>query len=82
MGYAAEDLESVRGTQVGGSVTLHNAKKSSRAFVPEVPEVTFDITPSFVQGCQTALWGRLDLMRQFDVTIMERRQQFALIWDD
>lgn len=82
MGYTTEDLESMRGTQVGGSVTLHNAKTPVRAFVPEIPQVIFEVMPSFVQGCQTALWGRLDLMRQFDITIMERRQQFTLIWDD
>jgi hypothetical protein len=82
MGYSAQDLTSVRGTQVGGSVTLWNANKPSKAFVPEIPQVVFDITPSFVHGCQTALWGRLDLMRQFDITIMERKKQFALIWDD
>jgi hypothetical protein len=35
-----------------------------------------------VQGCQNALWGRCDLMQQFDVTIMERDQQFSLTRSD
>jgi hypothetical protein len=40
--------------------------------------MVFDINPCFVHGCQTALWGRQDLMDHFDVTIMNRRQQFSL----
>jgi hypothetical protein len=82
MGYGPQDLESVQGLQVGGSVILRNAKTPSRAFVPEIPHVVFEITPSFVDGCQTALWGRADVMRRFDVTIVERHQRFILSWDD
>jgi hypothetical protein len=36
------------------------------------------MAPFFVDGCQHALWGRADLMQHFDVTIMERLQQFSL----
>lgn len=82
LGYGPEDLEAVQGAQVGGSVTLRNAKKPSRPYVPEIPHVVFDVRPSFVDGCETALWGRGDIMRQFDVTIRERRQQFVLAWDE
>jgi len=78
MGYAGGDLVTSQGTQVGGSVTLRNATTPSRAYVPEMPNVVFPILPCFVHGCQNALWGRSDLMQQFDVTIMDRRQQFAL----
>jgi len=78
MGYTAADLVAVQGTQVGGSVTLRNATKPSKAFIPEIPSKVFDIHPCFVEGCQTPLWGRADLMQHFDVTIMERKKQFAL----
>lgn len=40
--------------------------------------MVFDLAPFFVEGCQHALWGRADLMWHFDVTVMERRQQFSL----
>jgi hypothetical protein len=79
MGYTAADLDTQQGTQVGGSVTLKNAKVPSTAYVPEIPGFVFDIRPCFVQGCQNALWGRADLMANFDVTIMERKQQFLLV---
>jgi hypothetical protein len=78
MGYTAADLGTKQGTQVGGSVTLKNAKTPCRAYVPEIPDLVFEIRPCFVQGCQNALWGRADLMNNFDVTIMEREQQFLL----
>jgi hypothetical protein len=78
MGYSGADLVFEQGTQVGGSVTLRRAIKPSKAYVPEFPELVFDVAPFFVDGCQHALWGRADLMRHFDVTIMERRQQFLL----
>lgn|ERR1700684_1030403 len=78
MGYAAGDLVAEQGTQVGGSVTMWQATKPAHAFVPEVAEVVFDLHPCFVHGCQTARWGRRDLMNHFDVAIMERRKQFSL----
>lgn len=49
------------------------------AYVPEIPDLVFPINPCFVNGCQNALWGRADLMQQFDVTIMDRRHQFSLV---
>jgi hypothetical protein len=78
MGYSRVDLIFEQGTQVGGSITLRRAIRPSRGCVPEFPDLIFDVTPFFVDGCQHALWGRADLMRHFDVTIMERRQQFTL----
>jgi len=35
--------------------------------------------PCFVHGCQTALWGRKDLLHHFDVHIKERRKEFSLM---
>lgn len=78
MGYSAADLVAEQGTQVGGSVTMWQATKPSRALVPEMADIVFDLHPCFVHGCQTALWGRKDLMNHFDVAIMERRKQFSL----
>ncbi len=78
MGYTSADIVAQQGTQVGGSVTMWRATRPSTAIVPEIPDCVFEITPSFVQGCQLALWGRMDLMHHFDVHIMERRKQFSL----
>jgi hypothetical protein len=78
MGYSGADLTFVQGSQVSGSVTLRCATKPAAACVPEFPDLVFDMWPFFVDGCQHALWGRADLMRHFDVTIMERLQQFLL----
>jgi Retroviral aspartyl protease len=79
MGYSGADLALVQGSQVSGSVTLRRATKPAAAYVPEFPDLVFDMWPFFVDGCQHALWGRADLMRHFDVTIVERLQQFSLI---
>lgn len=78
MGYSGADLAFVQGSQVSGSVTLRRATTPAAAYVPEFPDLIFDMAPFFVDGCQHALWGRADLMRHFDVTIMERLQQFSL----
>jgi hypothetical protein len=78
MGYSGADLAFVQGSQVSGSVTLRRATTPAAAYVPEFPDLVFNMAPFFVDGCQHALWGRADLMRHFDVTIMERLQQFSL----
>jgi len=64
------------------SVTMLQATRPSRAFVPEIPDVVFDINPCFVQGCQIALWGRRDLLSQFDLHVAERRKEFSLTRED
>jgi Retroviral aspartyl protease len=78
MGYTAADIVAQQGTQVGGSVTMLQATRPSRAFIPEIPGVVFDINPCFVQGCQIALWGRRDLLHHFDLHLQERQKQFSL----
>jgi hypothetical protein len=78
MGYTPADIVAQQGAGVGGSVIMHQATTPSQAFVPEIPDLVFDLHPSFVQGCQIALWGRKDLLHHFDVHIMERRKQFSL----
>jgi hypothetical protein len=79
LGYGRADLDRVEGSQVGGSVTLLLATRPSTAYVPEFPDLAFEMAPFFVHGCQHALWGRADLMRHFDITISERRQECLLI---
>jgi Retroviral aspartyl protease len=78
MGYTAADIVAEQGMQVGGSVTMWRATRPSRACIPEIPDVVFEINPCFVQGCQIALWGRKDLMHHFEICIMERRKEFSL----
>ncbi|HEV2944374.1 MAG TPA: hypothetical protein VGX26_04600 [Solirubrobacteraceae bacterium] len=78
MGYSPADIAAQQGAGVGGSVTMHQATKPSKAVIPEIPDFEFEINPCFVEGCQIALWGRKDLMQHFDVKIMERKKQFAL----
>jgi hypothetical protein len=78
MGYAPGDLTAQQGTQVGGGLTMWRATKPAHAFIPEFPERVFEIEPYFVHGCQTALWGRKDLLHHFDIRIMERNKQFSL----
>jgi hypothetical protein len=60
-------------------VTLLRATRPSTAYVPEFPELAFEMAPFFVHGCQHALWGRADLIRGFDITISERRQECLLV---
>jgi hypothetical protein len=72
MGYSPADIATRQGAGVGGSVTMHQATKPSKAVIPEIPDFEFEINPCFVEGCQIALWGRKDLMQHFDVHIMER----------
>ncbi|HUB75015.1 MAG TPA: hypothetical protein VL979_13405 [Solirubrobacteraceae bacterium] len=78
MGYEPADLVAEQATQVGGSVTMHRATRPGRAFVPEIPDLVFEITPSFVQGARIALWGRKDLLHHFEMSIAERRKEFSL----
>lgn len=59
-------------------MTMHQATRPSKAVIPEIPGFEFEINPCFVEGCQLALWGRKDLMKHFEVKIMERRKQFSL----
>lgn len=82
MGYTAADVVAQQGTQVGGSVTMLQATRPSRAFIPEIPDMLFDINPCFVQGCQIALWGRRDLLNHFDLHVAERRKEFSLTRED
>lgn len=78
MGYTGADLQQQQAIQVGGTVITYVAQKPCSAVVPEIPAVTVVVHPTFVQGSRTILWGRQDVMRSFDVSIMESRQCFSI----
>jgi hypothetical protein len=78
LGYTLADLVRVQGSHVAGGMAMLEAARPSTACVPELPSHAFEMSPFFVQGCQQALWGRADLMRRFDVTISESRQEAVL----
>jgi hypothetical protein len=80
MGYSTKDVTHQQGTQVGGSLNMWQAIKPATAHIPEIPEVTFEFRPVFVQGCRTALWGRKDFLQIFDLTVIEREQRFILTY--
>ncbi|MHB1469704.1 MAG: hypothetical protein ACYCU0_13000 [Solirubrobacteraceae bacterium] len=79
LGYGSRDLARVEGSHAAGTMLMHEALNPSKAFVPQLPDLPFEMRPFFVQGCQQALWGRADLMRRFDVTISESRQEAVLL---
>lgn len=78
MGYSAGDLQMSQGIQAGGTMTTYRALSPCSATIPEIPSVTVSLSPVFIQGSRTILWGRQDFMQHFDVTIMESRQCFSL----
>lgn len=53
LGYGRADLDRVEGSQVGGSVTLLRATRPSTAYVPEFPELAFEMAPFFVYAAST-----------------------------
>jgi hypothetical protein len=63
-----------------------DAKTPCRAFVPDAPQLAssrrygpvFELLPCFSPGANSPVWGRRDFLRHFDLTLMERRQQFSI----
>jgi hypothetical protein len=78
LGYSADDVRAQPTTQAGGSLVVQLALRPVTAVVPEIEDVVIEIHPLFVLGSTTVLWGRRDVMRHFDVTIMESQQAFSL----
>ena len=78
MGYEPEDLQREPCVQAGGTTFAYMATKPCTAVVPEIPDVPVSFNPTFIQGAQIILWGRQDVMRSFDVTIMETQQRFSI----
>jgi hypothetical protein len=62
----------------GGAGVQYTALRPCSAFVPELPDKTFDLNLSFIDGGQYYLWGRLDFMAAFDVSISQANQHFSI----
>jgi hypothetical protein len=78
MGYTPATLTPETFRQVGGAGTAYRALAPSTAVVPEIPGVTVQMHPQFVQGSEMVLWGRMDFMRYFNVAFDEPNQQFTI----
>lgn len=78
MGYVGADLQLRQGVQAGGAMSFYEALRSCTAYVPEIPEIVITFNPLFIQGARTILWGRRDVMMQYDVAIMESRRFFSI----
>lgn len=78
MGYDESNLVEEEFGQVEGTFTGHRATEPFTAVVPEIPDVTIEIYPAFIQNSDTVLWGRMDFMKHFQVTVNEPKQQFAI----
>lgn len=79
MGYTDDTLTPEEFGQASGTNGIgFKATVPCTAVVPEIPDVTIEMLPLFVQGSQYPLWGRLDFMAKFDLTIQENQQQFSI----
>jgi hypothetical protein len=80
MGYAAADLEPVTATTAGSPTQVFRAKTSCHGQVIGIPDVTIELQPAFSSASPSVLWGRMDFMAAFGVTLDEKQQQFGLHW--
>lgn len=78
MGYDSTLLVEESFTQASGSGVAYRATKPCVARVPEIPDVEIEIFPQFIQGADMVLWGRMDFMKVFEVTIREAMQTFVI----
>jgi hypothetical protein len=78
MGYSAATLTQQPSVGVAGATNSYLATVPCSMFVVGLPAVVIPITPTFVPGSQLVLWGRQDFMARFDVTVMEKQQQFSI----
>ena len=79
MGYDESNLVEKEYGQVEGSFIGHKATISCFAVIPEIPDLTIELRPAFIEKADMVLWGRTDFMRHFDVTIQEAKQVFTLL---
>jgi hypothetical protein len=80
-GYHAELLR--MGTYSGASGPGRSLTGTApcRARVPGVSSedtVELSITPSFLSDLPTVIWGRLDFMMRYDLTIFESQKRFMI----
>jgi hypothetical protein len=78
MGYDDTTLVEEIFGQAEGTGIGYKATKPSTAIVPEIPDKRFEFFPQFIRNSETALWGRMDFMRHFEVTISEVNQSFTI----
>ena len=78
MGYTPATLAVETFGQADGTAQGYRALQPSRARVPEIPDIEWEISPMFASGAQIPLWGRVDFMRQFNVGIFETAQHFTI----
>lgn len=78
LGYTSGDLDLQQGTQANGVMNMWVANKPCTAIVPELPDPVFEVTPCFLAGSQSPLWGRCDLFQAFGVGFDEQAQAFTL----
>jgi hypothetical protein len=79
MGYDDSTLVEEIFGQAEGTGIGYKAIKPSIAFVPEIPDSSFEFFPQFIRNSDTALWGRMDFMMHFEVTIQEFNQVFTIL---
>jgi hypothetical protein len=78
MGYDPSMLVEETFNQVSGTGTAYRATVPCTAVVPEIPDIEVELFPQFVLGSDLALWGRMDFMKRFEVTIQEFNQNFTI----
>ena len=77
-GYDETTLSQRQFRQVEGTGTSYVATTPCTAVVMEIPGTTVSLSPQFIKGSQIVLWGRLDFMRSFHVTVRESEQIFVI----
>jgi hypothetical protein len=80
MGYTSAQLDHGTVTMAdGSSVSVWVANVPVTAYVVGLPELPFEVCPTFVPGADHALWGRTDFFKAFEgVAFEEAGQRFAL----
>jgi hypothetical protein len=78
MGYDESNLVPEEFGQVAGDFTAQRATVPSYMVVPQIPDLRIEFYPAFIEDSEIAIWGRLDFMSHFEVTIQEYNQVFTL----
>jgi len=80
LGYELDLLQQTTIGTADGPGVAFRATRPSIAVVPGLESVPIDLSPIFVPGAQTPLWGRRDVMRPFKVLVDEAGEAFTLSW--
>lgn len=82
MGYRPTDLDQREAQQVSGKIDVWVPREPCRAELVGLPDYSFDLTPTFVDGSTHALWGRADFFSAFGVEFDETARCFILTVPD